>query len=401
MRIVMIGPFAWAPKGTVSARAFLIGRALVERGHQVTILMAPYDNPAHAGHDWACEGVCLMNMPMPSWGDSMQARLTVPLATARRARRLEPDIVHVFKPLGYAGLTGSYLGVFNPRLPLVLDSDDWEGRGGWADVNPYPRLWRWFFTWQERWLARHAHMVTVASRVLQTQMWSFGLRPERVLYVPNGPHHLFRRRRQVPLEAQTALRQVLGVNDSPLAIYVGHISYGTEVDIVVEALPEVVEVIPELRVVMIGAGDGLVALQELIGRAGLLDRFLFVGRVDERQIPAYLAIANLALYPHRDSLVNRAKSPSKITAYMAMGRAIVASAVGECVEYLDGGRAGILVEPGDARAFADGMIKVLRDPERALELGLRAEKRIWERYDWSRQVIEVERAYELAIQHAA
>jgi len=41
MRVVMIGPFAWAPKGTVRARAFFMGRALVERGHCVTILMPP------------------------------------------------------------------------------------------------------------------------------------------------------------------------------------------------------------------------------------------------------------------------------------------------------------------------------------------------------------------------
>ena len=127
MRVLMIGPFAWAPKGTVSARAFLIGRALVQRGHQVSILMPPYDNPKHGGFECSRDGVQLVNMAIPSWGDSPQARLTVPLAMARRAIRCKPDLVHVFKPLGYAGLAGFYLRVFWPRLSLVLDSDDWEG----------------------------------------------------------------------------------------------------------------------------------------------------------------------------------------------------------------------------------------------------------------------------------
>jgi glycosyltransferase involved in cell wall biosynthesis len=397
MRVVMIGPFAWAPKGTVSARAFFIGRALVERGHQVTILMPPYNNPPHAGWEWVRDGVGLVNMPMPSWGDSPQARLTVPLAMARRATRLEPDLVHVFKPLGYAGLSGMYLRLFWPRLPLVLDSDDWEGRGGWADVNPYPRLWRWFFAWQEGWLARHADAVTVASRALQTQMWGFGLPPERVFYLPNGPDRLFRERRQVSLDEQRRLRRELGVGGAPLALYIGHISYGSEVNLALEALPRVVAAVPDIRVVIVGAGDGLPALQEQARRAGLAERVIFTGWVDQQQIPAYLAAADLALYPYRDTLVNRAKSPSKITAYMAMGKPIVATAVGENVTYLDGGRAGLLTSPDDARTFAEGMVALLRDPARAAELGRRAERRIWEHYDWSRRVLQVEGAYQVAL----
>jgi glycosyltransferase involved in cell wall biosynthesis len=396
MRIVMIGPFAWSPKGTVSARAFFMGRALVERGHQVTILMPPYNNPSHAGWEWARDGVQLVNMALPSWGDSMRARLTVPPAMARRAVRFKPDLVHVFKPLGYAGLTGMYLRLLWPRLPLVLDSDDWEGRGGWADVNPYPRLWRWFFAWQEGWLARRADAVTVASRTLQTQMWGLGQTPGRVFYLPNGPDRLFRQQRQVPIQAQRQLRQELGVGEAPLALYIGHISYGSEVSLILEALPHVLQAAHDIRIVIVGSGDGVPALREQARRAGLAERVVLAGWVDHARTPVYLAAADLALYPYRDTLINRAKSPSKIAAYMAMGKPIVASAVGEIVAYLEGGRAGLLTAPGDARAFAGGMVALLRDPARAARLGRRAEERIWERYDWSRQVLEVERAYRLA-----
>lgn len=389
----MIGPFAWRPKGTVSARAFFIGRALVERGHQVTIMMPPYDNPPHAGWEWSRDGVQLINMPMPSWGDSTRAQVSVPIAMARRAAGLKPDLVHVFKPSGYAGLTGLYLRLFWPRLPLVLDSDDWEGRGGWADVNPYPRLWRWFFAWQEGWLACHADAVTVASRVLQTKMWGLGLRPQRVFYLPNGPNCLFRERRQVSSDEQNELRRELGAGGAPLALYMGHISYGSEVSLMIDALPRVLETVSDIRVVIIGAGEGVTTLQQRARRLGVADHVVFTGWVDPQATPVYLATADLALFPYHDTLVNRAKSPSKITAYMAMGKPIVASAVGEAMEYLDGGRAGLLVEPGDASAFAEGMSTLLRDPARAAELGRRAERRVWERYDWSRQVVEVEAAY--------
>ena len=42
----MIGPFGFAPKATVSARAFPIAQALVRRNHRVSLLLPPYDNLA-------------------------------------------------------------------------------------------------------------------------------------------------------------------------------------------------------------------------------------------------------------------------------------------------------------------------------------------------------------------
>jgi glycosyltransferase involved in cell wall biosynthesis len=146
-----------------------------------------------------------------------------------------------------------------------------------------------------------------------------------------------------------------------------------------------------------GAGDGVPLLRERAATAGMAERLVFTGWVDHLETPAYLAAADLALYPYHDTLVNRAKSPSKITAYMAMGLPIVASAVGENVAYLDGGCAGLLVEPGNALAFAEGMVTLLCDPDRAADLGRRAERRIWDQYDWSRQVERVENAYRIAV----
>jgi glycosyltransferase involved in cell wall biosynthesis len=392
MRVIFIGPFAWAPKGTVSARAFLVGQALAERGHEVLILMAPYDNPRDSGFEWMRDGVRLVNMRLPSWGDGAKARLTVPLAMARHAADAKPDVIHVFKPIGYAGLTGLWLRLFWPKLPVVLDNDDWEGRGGWADIKGYPRLWWRFFDWQEGWLARRANAVTVASRALETRMWSLGLCPEVVHYLPNGPSRIFRKRIISEDDVHT-IRTMLGVGDAPLAAYVGQISYGSEVDLVLEALPTALETIPELRVVIVGGGDGVPVLRNTVCRSGLAAHVLFTGWLDENKTMDILAASDLALYPYRDSLINRAKSPSKITAYMAMGKAIVASAVGEIVEYLEGGRAGLLVDPGDAQAFAAGMVALLQDDRRAAKLGQRARQRIWGRYDWVRQVERVEDVY--------
>jgi len=62
MHVVYLAPFAYAPKATVSARMMPMAAALVRRGHRVTILIPPYDNPAESGRLWVHEGVQVENM---------------------------------------------------------------------------------------------------------------------------------------------------------------------------------------------------------------------------------------------------------------------------------------------------------------------------------------------------
>ena len=389
----MIGPFAFKPKGTVSVRAFFMARALVKRGHNVTILMAPYDNLADSGRAWEQEGVRLENMRL-SRNDTWQ-QVTVPLRMARRAARLNPDVVHVFKPIGYSGLTGVYLRWFS-RRPLVLDTDDWEGTGGWNDVNPYPTLWKRLFDWQERWLARHADAVTVASRTLQTQVWGFGVEPARVVYLPNGPDARLRGQ-AVSDEEKSALRTRLGVRDAPFALYLGHIPYGSDLDLALDALALISDQLPEARLVIAGVGDGLPELQAQAQKLGVADRVFFPGWIEHEQVPVYLAAADAAINPYRDTLINRAKCAGKVVAAMAMGKAVVTSRLGENLAYIEDGRSGLLTRPGDSGDLAQALLTVLSDRTRAADLGRNARERIWAEFDWDARIGEVERAYQIAL----
>jgi glycosyltransferase involved in cell wall biosynthesis len=108
------------------------------------------------------------------------------LALLQATLRQRPDVVHLFKPKGYAGLAALALHHLRPALPLVVDTDDWEGPGGWNDLLPYPSAAKRLFAWQERDLLRRADAITVASRALETLVWSMGIAPERVFYLPNG-----------------------------------------------------------------------------------------------------------------------------------------------------------------------------------------------------------------------
>jgi glycosyltransferase involved in cell wall biosynthesis len=393
MNIVMIGPFAFKPKSTVSARALLIAQALVKRGHQVTILLPPYDNLDDSGRAWTQEGVSLENMVLPR--DDAWRRIAVPLRMARRTAALRPDAVHIFKPIGYSGLAGIYLRRFS-RRPLVLDTDDWEGTGGWTDINPYPAILKRMFPWQERWLALHADAVTVASRALETQVWGFGVDPGRVTYLPNGPDPALRDQPPATDAQKAEARSQLGVGDAPLAIYVGHIPRGSDMDLAIEAMARLAGQLPQARLVIAGLGDGLPDLRAKAQALGAADQVIFPGWIPREQVPIYVAAADVSVNPYRDSLINRSKCAVKGVIAMAMGKAVVSTRVGQNLEYIEHGRSGLLTEPGDAGELAQALLLLLSNRELAAELGRNARQRIWTKFDWDVRAGLVEDVYQAA-----
>ena len=401
MKIAMIGPFAFAPKATVSARAFPMAQALVQRDHRVSLLLPPYDNLEHAGREETRDGVHVQNL------DLRRVRPWTPLTAAWRlaveTRRLSPDVVHVFKPVGYAALAGMIVRR-TTRLPIVVDTDDWEGTGGWNSVNPYPWHWKRFFDFQERWLPRHAAAVTVASRTLQSQIWGLGVPPERVFYVPNCPRaSLLSAPGQVTAADQVAaadrarVREQLGIGSAPMLVFVGNISLGDDLDLALRALPKVLERLPGVKLVIVGTGDGLPRLRALADDLALNDAVRFTGWIDHRHVPAHLAAADIAIYPYRDTLINRAKCSIKVLEYMTMGKAIVTTRVGQNLEYLEHGQSGILAAPGDVHAFAGALLHLLENPDLARRLGENAARRIREQFTWSHHVDTVLQAYHLAV----
>lgn len=388
MNIVMIGPFGMRPRQTLNVRALPLAKALVTRGHTVTLLLPPWQNPEDAGHVWDEDGVRVENMAlpagMPGW---FHWRLTASLV--QRAVAVKPDVVHTFKPKAYAGLAHLAL---HRRLPVVVDTDDWEGPGGWNDLNPYPPLLKRFFAWQERWGLAQADAVTTASRALQTLTWSMGGPPERVFYLPNG---------FVP--RQMALRQRESGSRPTLLLYTRFFEF--DVKRLWRIVTGVRARVPGVRLWVVGKGffDEETTLLSLAHADGwrvaetkspvLEDDLVYAGLVSPDDLPQHFAQADVALYPFDDTLLNRTKCPVKLMDLLAAGVPVVGDAVGQIVESVRHGETGLLVPPGDEVAFIEAVTSLLRDDTLRRALGERAARDVRERFAWEKLAVVAEAAY--------
>ncbi len=394
MKIVFIGPFGLQPKGTMSVRALPLARALVQRGHAVTILIPPWDDPARAGRVWADAGVQVVNVPLPA-PIPLFFHIWLTRTLVAQAVALRPDVIHFFKPKAFAGLAHVALWALRQlagdRLPvrLVLDADDWEQ--AWNAVLPYQPWQKKFFAWQEQWGLRHADAVTVASRQLSTLAEQVRGQPS-IFYAPNGGQPAL----QAPATAAQieAARQTWQLGPGPVVLLYSRLAeFGLER--IVSLVRRVAQHVPAARWLVVGQGlhGEHTRLADLLRQAGQSDRVIFTGWLPAENLPAMFAVAGVAAFPYDNTLLNRTKCSVKLIDLLGAGVPVVADAVGQNCEYIESGVSGVLVQPEDDAAFGVAIIALLQSPEQRRQLGQAAALQIKTNFDWLHLAAEVERAY--------
>jgi colanic acid/amylovoran biosynthesis glycosyltransferase len=131
----------------------------------------------------------------------------------------------------------------------------------------------------------------------------------------------------------------------------------------------------------------LIALRKMHRRSGLEERVVFRGAQPfEKVLKAYRA-ADLFVLPcveaqdgHRDI------TPNALIEAMAMKLPVVSTTITAIPEIVQDGVSGFLVPPGDSKALADAMERLIGDPCLRRKLGENARRRVEERFDIHRNV---------------
>jgi glycosyltransferase involved in cell wall biosynthesis len=388
LRITMVGPFGLRPKGTMAVRALPLAKALAARGHQVKLIMPPWHTPSEPPRLWREDEVELEYVALgPLRGHA--SVLWIAQRMARAALSWCPDVVHGFKPKAYAGLALWALWQQRSFIPggpaLIVDEDDWEGRGGWEQREPYSGPQRAFFRWQEGWGLAHNDGVTVASRALETLAWSLGTPPQQVLYLPNGSTLARPAQRAAPGQPTLLLYTRFAEFDPPRAV---------------DVLARIAERVPGVRLRVVGAAlhpEQDVAFARAVAARGLAAQVERLGWLPPEELPEALSACQVAFVPADDNLINRCRCSVKLADLLQLSVPTVADRVGEAESYLIDGESGYLTAPGDVDAMADRVVRLLTDSALAARMGQAAQARYDAFFDWSRLAERVEGFYARAL----
>jgi glycosyltransferase involved in cell wall biosynthesis len=160
------------------------------------------------------------------------------------------------------------------------------------------------------------------------------------------------------------------------------------------AAARVLAVSPNIRFVLVGDGRERQALEEQAAAAGIADRVLFPGRLAHE--PGMPGMFDVSVLSSREE-----GFPNFVVESMAAGRAVVATEVGGVPDAVVNGSTGLLVRPGDDKAMADALLRILADAALREQLGAAASRYAREHYHASVVLRALESLYvDLALQYA-
>jgi glycosyltransferase involved in cell wall biosynthesis len=379
-------------------RYFPWAKALVQRGHQVSIA-ALHADYAHASQKhFIREGVnvhYVAQMHVLKRGDQKKYYSAPKLiartaqatwALSRAALGTPADIIHVGKPQPMNGLAGWMARKLRRRV-LFVDCDDLEAAnnrfaGGWQ---------RRVVSFFERRIPRQADHVTTHTRVLQEQLLALGVPAERITYLPHG---FDRDRFANPQPEQVGiLRDRLRLQGKQVIVYVGSMSLGSHaVDLLMEAFAVIRQTRQEIVLVLVGGGEDYESIRQKAIDMGLGESVIFCGRVPSREAPLYYRLGNVSIDPIPDNASGRASLSLKMFESWACGVPLVTVDVGDRQQMLGDPPAGILVRPGEPAEMAHAILEVLDQPELAMMLARRGLARVTD-FAWDRLAEQIEAVY--------
>ena len=210
------------------------------------------------------------------------------------------------------------------------------------------------------WLYRRADLVMIQSAAFHDMIARFGVPSERIRLLSNTAPDSYR-----PVSPQEAPEQAsLVPQDGFRLMFAGNIGESQDFDTLIEAALLLREK-QNLHWVIVGSGRDEKRVKRLVVEKGLEERFHFLGRHPEGEMPKFFAHADAMLVSLKDIPIFALTVPYKTQCYMACGKPIVASLNGEGARIVEESGGGIAVPASQPRALAEAISSLVdAKPER-------------------------------------
>ena len=310
-------------------------------------------------------------------------------------RRVRPDLVYLVD-LGYPAVVASLIYQQSYSCPLVIETGDPLAELLWASGR-VGKVGRLAIRRYEQLVLRRADRVVVRGSGLKEYLAGLGV--TRTDTVPDGVDTVLFH----PMDVAD-LRQALDLGDCVSIGVMGSLNwskrlqwgYGSEL---VQALGLLKDF--PVRGIVVGDGPGREILERQADELGVRGRIRFVGHVPHDSLPPYINAMDICLSTQTNDCVGRSRTTAKLPLFLACGRFVLASRVGEAarllsqemlVEYQEG------FDPHYPVRLAKRIREVVRAPQ-LLRLGPENRRIAESEFDYIRLVPRLARVLQSALAH--
>lgn len=337
-----------------------------------------YRTPKHAG--------MMSRLPVLNQVAVMQS-------LARRLREViaivKPDILHAHSPVLTALPTLRAGHDF--EIPVVYEVRAfWEDAAADHGTSKEGSLRYRLTRAMETYAFRHVDAVTTICEGLRSDIIARGIPSAKVTVIPNA----------VDIEKFSAggtpdetLKGQLGLTGSRVLGFIGSFYSYEGLDLLLNALPRILDQASDVRVLLVGGGPQEKALKQLARELGISDRVVFSGRVPHSDVNRYYDLVDVLVYPRHSMRLTELVTPLKPLEAMAQGRLFAASDVGGHKELIQDGETGVLFNAGDPQSLADKVLELLQSTARWPALKQAGRRFVETERNWKVSVARYEAIY--------
>jgi PEP-CTERM/exosortase A-associated glycosyltransferase len=280
------------------------------------------------------------------------------------AREVQPHIIHAHSPVLNA--LPAIKVARKLEIPIV-----YEIRAFWEDAavdhgstTEGSLRYRATRRLETRAIRQVDHVFTICEG-LRADIVARGIPAEKVTVIPNAVNvesfHL-----ASPPDPQLMAKWDL--TGKTVVGFIGSFYAYEGLDLLLDALPELIRQRPDVRILLVGGGPQDANLRQQAERLGVSTHVVFTGRVPHKDVNRYYDLINVLAYPRLPMRLTELVTPLKPLEAMAQGQLFVASDVGGHKELIEHGKTGILFKAGDCTALTTALLGLLNDRQRWPEL---------------------------------
>ncbi len=224
--------------------------------------------------------------------------------------------------------------------------------------------------------------ITCGENMKNNLVRNCGFPENGVVSIPTGVGSSFF---QVKKNNEGRAKYGIDVN-TPVVTNVGILRSVKGHEVTFRAVKAVVDAVPGVKFLIVGDGPRREALEKAAGDLGISEHVIFTGFVED--IPEVYSFSDVAVLSSWSEGL-----PQSLLQAMAAGVPAVATRVGGVPEVALHEKTGLLVEPGDHDALAQGIIRLLSDHDFAAEVAGRARDKVKGEHSIDHMIDQTENLY--------
>lgn len=341
----------------------------MQQGHTVEVLTGKPNYPEGAifpgYHSYGCVtedwlGIKIYRVPIVTRGSNSSIRLALNYLSFVASgllfapwilRKKKYDVIFVYAPSPiFQSIPASFLGWLK-NCPVALWVQDlWPES---AQVTGYISS-AWVLKLIEKlvqFVYCHTDLLLVQSKAFQAPVAKLA-QGKPIVYYPNSVEPAFYDPPEMPLP------DVPGLTGDFSVLFAGNVGVGQAVQVIVDAAALLQDYL-DIHFVVLGKGSRWDWMYEQVRVRGLTNLHL-AGRYPVETMPGLMRKASALLVTLADQPIFSATIPSKIQAYMAVGRPIIACMNGEGARLIHEAHAGLTIPAEDAAMLADSVLRLYK-----------------------------------------